>query len=164
MDCSSSGSSVHEIFPGKNTGVSCRAHLQGIFLTQRLNPHLLCLLRCRWMLYDRTTREVSIIICKCLCFCSVTQSCLTLCDPMDCSMKGFLVPHYLPELVQIHVLCIGDAIQPSHPVMSSSPSALNLSQHQGLFQWIICSYQMMKVLEVQFQHQSFQWIFRVDLP
>ena len=75
MDCRSSGSLVHEIFPGKNTGVGCHAHLQGIFLTQRSNPHLLCLLHCRWILYERATREVSIIRCKCLCCCSVTQSC-----------------------------------------------------------------------------------------
>ena len=132
MDCSSSGSSVHEIFPGKNTGVSCRAHLQGIFLTQRLNPHLLCLLRCRWMLYDRTTREVSIIICKCLCFCSVTQSCLTLCDPMDCSMAGLPVPHHLLKFSQVHIHCIGDTIQPSYPLMPSSLSALSLASIRDL--------------------------------
>ena len=161
MDCSSLGSSVHEIFPSKNTGVGCHAHLQEIFLTQRSNPHFLCLLHCRWILYDRATREVSIIICKCLCcFRSVTQSCLTLCDPMDCSRKGFLVPHYLPEFVQIHVHCISDAIQPSHPLTLSSPSALNLFQHQG----VSCSHQMTKILEFQLQPQFFQQVFRIDYP
>ena len=67
------------------------------------------------------------------CCCSVTQSCPTLCDPKDCSMPGLSVPHYLPKFAQVHMHCIGDAIQPSHPLMLFSPSALNLSQHQGLF-------------------------------
>ena len=67
--------------------------------------------------------------------CSVTQLCLTLCDPMDCSTPGLPVPHHLPKFAQVHVHCIGDAIQPSHPLMSSS-YALNLSQHQSLFQWV----------------------------
>ena len=62
------------------------------------------------------------------------QSCLTFCDPMDCSTPGPPVPHHLPEFAQIHVHCIGDVIQPSHPLMLSSPSALSLSQHRGLFQ------------------------------
>ena len=66
--------------------------------------------------------------------CSVTQSCPTLCDPMDCSTPALPVPHHLPEFVQGHVHYISDVIQPSHPLTPSSPSALNLSQHQGLFQ------------------------------
>ena len=69
-------------------------------------------------------------------FSSFSQSCLTLCDPMDCSMPGFPVHHQLPEFTQTHVHWVGDAIQPSHSLSSSSPSAFNLSQHQGLFQWI----------------------------
>ena len=67
-------------------------------------------------------------------FSSVAQSCLTLCDPMDCSTPGFPVHHQLPELAQTHVHCIGDAIQLSHPLSSPSPPAFNLSQHQSLFQ------------------------------
>ena len=67
-------------------------------------------------------------------FSSVAQSCLTLCDSMDCSMPGFPVLHHLLELAQIHVHGGNDAIQPSHPLSSSSPPALSLSQHQGLFQ------------------------------
>ena len=63
-------------------------------------------------------------------FSSVSQSRPTLCDPMDCSMPGFPVHHQLPELYQIHVHRVGDAIQPSHPLLSPSPPALNLSQHQ----------------------------------
>ena len=68
------------------------------------------------------------------CCCSVAQSCLTLCDPMDCSRPGLSVPHHLPKFAQVHVHCISDAIQPSHPLKPSSPSAPNLSQYQGLFQ------------------------------
>ena len=58
-----------------------------------------------------------------------------LCDPMDCSMPGFSVPHHLPEFAQVHVHRIGDAIQLFYP-LSNSSSASNLSQHQGLFQWL----------------------------
>ena len=68
------------------------------------------------------------------CCCSVTQLCPTLCDSMDCSVPGLPVPHHLPEFAQVHVQCIGDAMQPSHTLTPSSPSALHLSQHQGLFQ------------------------------
>ena len=63
-------------------------------------------------------------------FSSVAQSCLTLCDPMDCSTPGLPVHHQLPESTQTHVHCVSDAIQPSHPLSSPSPPALNLSQHQ----------------------------------
>ena len=69
--------------------------------------------------------------------CSVAQSCPTLCDSMDCSMPPVL--HHLPELTQPHVHRVGDAIQPSHPLLSSSPPAFNLSQFQGLFQWVSSS-------------------------
>ena len=66
-------------------------------------------------------------------FSSVAQSCLTVCNPMNRSMPGLPVHHQLPEFTQTHVHCVGDAIQPSHPLSSLSPPALNLSQHQGLF-------------------------------
>ena len=65
-------------------------------------------------------------------FSSVTQLCLTDCDPMDCSTPGFPVHHQLPELAQTHVHRVSDAIQQSHPLLSPSPPAFNLSQHQGL--------------------------------
>ena len=65
---------------------------------------------------------------------SVAQLCLTLCDPMDCSMPGFLVHHQLPELAQTRVHRVDDAIQPSRPLSSPSPPAFNLSHIQGLFQ------------------------------
>ena len=88
--------------------------------------------------------------------CSVAQSCLTFCSPMDCSMSGFPVLHYLLEFAQIRVHRVGDAIQPSHPLSSPSLPAFSLSQNQGLFQGVSSLHQMAKVLELQLQHQSFQ--------
>ena len=94
---------------------------------------------------------------------SVTQSCLTLCKPMDCSTLGFPVHHQLPEFTQTSVHRVENAIQPSHPLLSPSPPTFSLSQHQGLFQWVSSSHlKVAKVLEFQLQHQSFQWIFRMD--
>ena len=66
--------------------------------------------------------------------CLGTKSCPTLCDPMDFSTPSFPVLYYPPALAQTHVHQVGDAIQPSHPLLSPSPPALNLSQYQGLFQ------------------------------
>ena len=77
-------------------------------------------------------------------FSSVTQSCLTLCDPMDCSTPGFPVYQQLPELASTHVHWVSDAIQPIHPLSFPSPPAFNLSQHQGLFQWVSSSHQVAK--------------------
>ena len=94
---------------------------------------------------------------------SVAQSCPTLCDPMNCSTPGLPVHHQLLESTQTHVHRVGDAIQPSHPLSSPSPPALNLSQHQGLFKWVSSSHQVVKVLEFQLQHQSLQWTPRTDL-
>ena len=96
-------------------------------------------------------------------FSSVTQSCLTLCDPMNRSTPGFPVHHQLPEFTQTHVHQVRDAIQPSHPLLSPSPPAPNLSQHQGLFQWVNSSHEVAKVLEFQLQHHSFQRTPRTDL-
>ena len=79
------------------------------------------------------------------------QLCPTLCNPMDCSIPDFPVPHHLTKFASVHVHCIGDVIQPFHPLTPCFPSALNLSQHQELFQLVSCSHQMMKILE--FQHQ-----------
>ena len=92
--------------------------------------------------------------------CSVAKLCLTLCEPMDCSMPGFPVLHYLPESAQTHVHWVSDAIQPSHPLSPPSPPTLNLAQQQGLFQWVSSSHQVVKVLELQLQHQSFQWVYK----
>ena len=93
-----------------------------------------------------------------------SRSVISLCNPMDCSTPGFPVHHQPPDLTQIHVHQVDDAIQPSHPLSAPSPLAFNLSQHQGLFQWVSSSHQVAKILEFQLQHQSFQWIFRTDLP
>ena len=94
------------------------------------------------------------------CYCSIAKSCLTLSNPMDCSTSG--IPVYLPEFAQTHVHWVGDPIQPSHPLSFPSPPALNLSQHQGLFQWVGTSHQVPKLLELQLQHQYFQWMFKAD--
>ena len=83
--------------------------------------------------------------------CSGTQSCPTLCDPMDCSTLGFPV-RCLPELAQTHVHQVGDAILPSHHLSSPSPHTFSLSQHQGLFQWVSSSHQVARELECQLQH------------
>ena len=85
-----------------------------------------------------------------------------LCDHMDCSTPGSPVLHYLLGFVQTHVHWVSDSIQPSHPLSAPSPPAFNLSQHQDLFQWVSSPHQVAKVLELQLQHQSFQWIFRAD--
>ena len=95
-------------------------------------------------------------------FSSVTQSCLTLCDPMNCSNPGLPVHHQLPELAQIHVHRVSDTIQTSHPLSSPSPPAFNFSQHQGLSQGVSFSHQVARILQFQSQCQSFQWIFITD--
>ena len=94
-------------------------------------------------------------------FSSAEQLYPTLRIRMKCSTPGFPVHHQLLELAQTHVHRVSDAIQPSHPLSSPSP-AFNLSQHQGLFQWVSSSHEVAKALEFQLQHQSFQWIFRTD--
>ena len=81
---------------------------------------------------------------------------------MNHSTPGLPVHHQLPESTQTHVHRVSDAIQPSHPLSSPSSTAFNLSQHQGLFKWVSSSHQVAKLLEFQFQHQSFWWIFRTD--
>ena len=93
---------------------------------------------------------------------SSVQSCLILCNPMDYSMSGLPVHHQLPEFSQTHVRWVGDVIQPSYPLSSPSPPALNLSQHQGLFKWVSSLHQVAKVLEFWLQHQSFQSTPRTD--
>ena len=85
-----------------------------------------------------------------------------LCNPMNCSTPGFPVLHYLPEFALTQVYWVSVAIQPSHPQSPPCPLALSLSHHWSLFQWFHSLDLVAKVLELQFQHQSFQWIFRVD--
>ena len=95
------------------------------------------------------------------CCSSVTQLCPALCDPMDCSTPGFPVLHQLLELAQTHVHWV-DVIQPSHALLSPSPPAFILYQHQSLFQWVGSFHQVARNIRLQLQHQSFQWIFRFD--
>ena len=92
-----------------------------------------------------------------LCCCYlVTQSCPTLCHPMDCNTLGLPVLHCLLELAQTHVHLISDVKQSFYPLSSPSPPTFNLSQHQGLFQWVGSLHQVAQVSEFQLQHQSFQ--------
>ena len=90
-----------------------------------------------------------------------------LCDPMDCSTPGLPVHHQVPELVQTHVSWVSDAIQPFCPLSSPSLPAFYLPSWKALFHWVGSSHQVAKVLELQLQHQSFQWYsglisFRMD--
>ena len=94
-------------------------------------------------------------------FSSVTQPCLILCDPVDCSTPGLPVHHQLLGFTQTPVHHVGDAIQPSHSLSSLSPT-FSLSQLQGLYQWDSSSHQVARVLEFRLQHQSFQWIIRTN--
>ena len=96
-------------------------------------------------------------------FSSVTQSCPTLCDPMNSSTSGLPVHHQLPEFTQTHVHRFSEAIQSSHPLFSPSPPAPNPSQHQSLFQWVNSSQEVAKELEFQLQHHSLQRNPRADL-
>ena len=94
---------------------------------------------------------------------SVAQSCLTLCNPMNCSTPGLPVHHQLLEFTETHVHRVSDAIQPSHPLASPSPPAHNPFRHHGLFQWVNSSHEVAKVLEFQLYHHSFQRNPRADL-
>ena len=125
---------------------------------QRIHVYIMYnLMTIKWLLKNKHIWTCSVQIS------SVSQSCQTLWDPMNHSMPGLPVHHQLPEFTQTHVHQVGDAIQPSHPLSSPSPPALNPSQHQGLFQWVSSSHEVTKVLEFQLQHQFFQWTPRTDL-
>ena len=101
------------------------------------------------------------IVCSCQ-FNSVAQSCLTLCNPMDCSTPDFPVHHQLLELTQTHVHRVSDAIQPSHPLSSPSLPSFSLFQCQDIFQWVSSLPQVAKILELRLQYQSFQWTPKTD--
>ena len=108
----------------------------------------------RFLLFGRKTMTNLDNILKSSSVQSVTQSCLTLCDPMNCSTPGLPVHLQLQESTQTHIHWVGDVIQPSHPLSSPSPPALNLPQHQGLFKCVSSSHRVAKALEFQLQHQS----------
>ena len=103
---------------------------------------------------------------SCCCCYSVTKSSQTLCNPWTAALPcqaslSFTISQSLLKLTFIEV---SDAIQPSHSLSPPSPPAFNLSQHQGLFQWVVSSHQVTEILQLQLQHQSFQWIFRGWFP
>ena len=179
MDCSPPGASVREILQARilewvaisfSRGSSWPRDQTCVFCISCIS---------RWILYHCNTRIVDLVhLCPgsrvffkmtlehiyCMPqFSSVAQSCPTLCDPMNHSTPGLPVHNQPPEFKQTHVHWVGDAIQASHSLSSPSLSALNLSQHQGLFQWVSSSYQVSKILGFQLQHQSFQWTPRTDL-
>ena len=110
-------------------------------------------LHLRWPKYGSFSFSISpstlVIYVSIIQFSSVAQSCPTLCNPVNHSTSGLPVHHKLPEFTQTHVHQVGDAIQPSHPLFSPSPSAPNPSQHQSLFQWVTFSHEVAKVLEFQ---------------
>ena len=166
IDCSPLGSSAHGTLSGKSTGVGCHFFLQGNLPDLGIKPLSPILLH--WQANSLPLSHLGSPLYiryqfSSVQFSSVSQSCLTLRDPMDCSTPGSPVHHQLPEFTQTHAHWVGDAIQPSHPLSSPSPPSFNLSQHQGLFRWVSSSHQAAKVLEFQLQHQSFQCMFSTDL-
>ena len=116
-----------------------------MFLTTWLEDHL-C--RCFWVTSWVISIPAESQSLKVVWFSSISQWCLALCNSMGCSMPGLLVHCQLPESTQTHVHWVGDAIQPSHPLLSPSPPTFNLSQHQGHFQWVSYLHQVAKVLEL----------------
>ena len=111
-----------------------------------------------WPIYGPLCHpRASLLSSKLICCCSVTQSSPTLCSPWTVACQASLTLTLSQSLTKFIFIA-------SHPLMLFSPSALNLSQHQELFQWAIRLHPMTKILELQLQHQSLQWIFRVDLP
>ena len=128
MDCSPPGSSVHGIFQARKLEWVSISYSRGSSRPRGQTVSLVSpVLAGRFF----TTHHLDVS--------SVTQSCLTLCNPMDCSTPAFPVHHQCPELAQTHVHQVSDAIQPSRPLSSPSP-AFSLSQHQGLFQWVSSSH------------------------
>ena len=148
-------SSVHGISQRRILSVGSHFLLQGIFLSQGSNLCFLCLLHCRQDLYllshqGNPSNFTSCFLIACevqslsyvfqvliqgpMQFCSVAQSCSTLCDPTNRSTSGLSVYHQLLEFTQTRVHRVSDAIQPFHPLSSPSPPAPNPSQHQSLFQ------------------------------
>ena len=112
-----------------------REHCKGLSRSNQIDLGL----KKYWMLFGFSSVQFS----------SVTQSCPTLCDPVNRSTPGLPVHHQLPEFTQTHVHRVSDAIKPSHPLSSPSPPAPNPSQHHSLFQWVNSSYEVAKVLEFQ---------------
>ena len=153
---------IYTVTENKNLNYSCmkpasiRLFYFAILNRRKIADHWVELVYC--MFFSFKTREIHSFVQ----FSSIAQSCLTLCDPMNCSTTGFLVHLQLQKLTQTHVHRVGDAIQPSHPLSTFSSPSLNLSQDQGLFERVGSWHLVVKILALQLRHQSFQWIFRVD--
>ena len=111
---------------------------------------------CQWQYHLEAVNKILLFLTLIFQFSSVAQSCPTLCDPMNLSTPDLTVHHQLPECTQTHVHRVCDAVPSSHPLLSPSPPAFNLSRHQGLFQSVSSSHQVAKVWEFQLHHQSFQ--------
>ena len=141
LDCSPSDSSVYGIIQARILEWFANPN-SGIELMSLVSPAL-----AGRFFTNSTTWEAPILIVQ---FSSVqSQSCPTLCNPMNCSTLGLPVHHQLLEFTHTHVHRGSDAIQPSHPLSSPSPPAPKTSQHQGLFQWVNSSHEVAKVLEFQ---------------
>ena len=117
---------------------------------KRNNAHLIVLsLRAQGVYLIQSQSQKNWLLIFLVQFSSVAQSCPILWDPMNRSTPGLPVHHQLPEFTQTHIHRVSDAIQPSHPLSSPSPSAPNPSQHQSLFQWVNSSHEVANVLEFQ---------------
>jgi len=143
MDCSLPGSSVHGIFRARILDWTVMSSSR-VSSCPRDQTHASCT-----SCIAGKSLPVALLRKSNGCLSSITQLCLTLCNTMDCSTPGFPIHHQLPEPTQTHVHHVGDAIQPLHPLSFPSPPDFNLSQHQGLFQWVRSSYEVAKVLEFQ---------------
>ena len=128
-----------------------------LFYPKQCTNLMQCLSKYLWHFSQNYNKQPSVQ------FSSVAQSCPSLCSPMNRSTPGLPVHHQLLEFTQTHVHRVSDAIQPSHPLSSTSPPAPNFSQQQTLFQWVNSSHKVAKVLEFQLHHHSFQRNPRAEL-
>ena len=147
MDCRPPDSSVHEIFQARVLEWVAVSYSRGSFQL-RDQTHVFCGSSTAGRFFTCGVCGFSSVQ-----FSSVSQSCPTLCDPLNRSTPSLPVHHQLPESTKTHVHRVGDAIRTSHPLSSPSPPGLNLSQHQCLFKSVSSSHQVAKVLELQLQHQ-----------
>ena len=164
MNCSPTGSSGLNPswdFPGKNTGVGCHffsrissRHRDQIWVSCIVGRHFtIWVTRKAWKtlikIWRRQKEIKRYIIHMVCCCCSVLRLCPTLWDPIICSTPDFPILHFLTEFAQTHVCWVNNAIRKSYPLLSPSPPAFNLSQHQGLCQWFSSPHQVAKVFAVQ---------------
>ena len=115
-----------------------------------------------WQAHERYERNLNIILCQKVGSAQLLSCVQLFVTPWTAALSGFPVHSQLLEFTQTPVHRVSDAIQPSHPLSFPSPPNFNLSQHQGLFQWVSSLHQVAKILEFQFQLQSFQWTLRTD--